>query len=312
MIKACIFDLDGTILNTAESLLRPSNITLDSFKLEHITEDDVKRFVGNGYKTLVKRFMKYRGVDNEGIIEEARYIFSKEFEKDPSYHVVAYPGVSAALLYLKKMGIKLAVLSNKSDERAVKVVEDVFGSELFDVIWGAKEGVPLKPDPTSLVNLMSEMNINPQECLYFGDTDIDIQTGEKAGCPTVGCSWGYRSRKSLEEANCDYLIDDPDEICDLLKLINFTYEINGAKIKTVKDFYDSVYAQMMPDVDFIPGHNMDAFADAVRGGFGMHNDPEDCNFVWTDFQESRAYLDDGFIVDIINIITAEGSLLTIA
>lgn len=211
-MKACIFDLDGTLTNTLESMTYSVNLTLEEMGLSKITKDQCRLFVGNGARVLMEKSLKVAGDTDASRIEEGMEIYGRIFDRNCTYHVTPYEGIPEMLKALKDKGIQLAVLSNKPDRQTVKVVKAIFGEELFDYAQGQKEGIRRKPEPDGVWYLMEQMHVSKEECLYIGDSEVDAATGRNAGLKTIGVLWGFRDRKTLETAGADDLIDRPDEL----------------------------------------------------------------------------------------------------
>ena len=211
-MKACIFDLDGTLTNTLESMTYSVNLTLEEMGLSKITKDQCRLFVGNGARVLIEKSLKAAGDTDASRIEEGMEIYGRIFDRNCTYHVTPYEGIPEMLKALKDKGIQLAVLSNKPDRQTVKVVKAIFGEELFDYAQGQKEGIRRKPEPDGVWYLMEQMHVSKEECLYIGDSEVDAATGRNAGLKTRGVLWGFRDRKTLETAEVDDLIDRPDEL----------------------------------------------------------------------------------------------------
>ncbi len=211
-MKACIFDLDGTLTNTLESMTYSVNLTLEEMGLSKITKDQCRLFVGNGARVLMEKSLKAAGDTDASRIEEGMEIYGRIFDQNCTYHVTPYEGIPEMLKALKDKGIHLAVLSNKPDRQTVKVVKAIFGEELFDYAQGQKEGIRRKPEPDGVWYLMEQMHVSKEECLYIGDSEVDAATGRNAGLKTIGVLWGFRDRKTLETAEVDDLIDRPDEL----------------------------------------------------------------------------------------------------
>lgn len=211
-MKACIFDLDGTLTNTLESMTYSVNLTLEEMGLSKITKDQCRLFVGNGARVLMEKSLKAAGDTDASRIEEGMEIYGRIFDQNCTYHVTPYEGIPEMLKALKDKGIHLAVLSNKPDRQTVKVVKAIFGEELFDYAQGHKEGIRRKPEPDGVWYLMEQMHVSKEECLYIGDSEVDAATGRNAGLKTIGVLWGFRDRKTLETAGADDLIDRPDEL----------------------------------------------------------------------------------------------------
>ena len=211
-MKACIFDLDGTLTNTLESMTYSVNLTLEEMGLSKIAKDQCRLFVGNGARVLMEKSLKVAGDTDASRIEEGMEIYGRIFDQNCTYHVTPYEGIPEMLKALKDKGIHLAVLSNKPDRQTVKVVKAIFGEELFDYAQGQKEGIRRKPEPDGVWYLMEQMHVSKEECLYIGDSEVDAATGRNAGLKTIGVLWGFRDRKTLETAGADDLIDRPDEL----------------------------------------------------------------------------------------------------
>lgn len=215
-IKACIFDLDGTVLDTIHSIAYFGNEALKAYGFEEIETDRYKILAGNGAKALVRRMLADNGCESEEIFEEVFQYYVTTYDNNFLYKTTIYEGIKELLDNLKNRGIKIAILSNKPHITTIKVVNTMFGEDYFDLCYGSSDGVPLKPDPLSLRSLMSELNVKANECLYIGDTATDMKTGKGAGIFTIGVLWGFRARRELEENDADLIISHPQEILDLI------------------------------------------------------------------------------------------------
>ena len=198
MYKGCIFDLDGTLANTLNSIAYFGNTALKKNGFGAVPTDEYKLMVGNGAELLIKRMLAY----SAGSFSEAEYLkvrqdYDRLYEDAPLYLVEAYDGIPQLLLTLKSRGIKVCVLSNKPDDMTNQVVKNLFGGEFFSLIRGQRQGVPTKPDPTAPKAILEEIGLLPQECLYIGDSGVDMETGKNAGMDTAGVTWGFRSEKEL-------------------------------------------------------------------------------------------------------------------
>ena len=211
-MKACLFDLDGTLTNTLESMTYSVNLTLKEMGLSQITKDQCRMFVGNGARVLIEESLKVSGDPKASRIEEGMKIYGRIFDQNCTYHVTPYEGIPEMLKALKDRGIHLAVLSNKPDRQTVKVVKEIFGDNIFDYAQGQKDGIRRKPAPDGVWYLMEQMQVSKEECLYIGDSEVDAATGKNAGLKTIGVLWGFRDRKTLETAGADHLIERPEEL----------------------------------------------------------------------------------------------------
>lgn len=211
-MKACIFDLDGTLTNTLESLAYSVKATLREMNLPEITEDECRRFVGNGARVLMECSLRASGEENLKRLDEGMEIYGRIFDANCTYHVTPYEGITQMLRVLKEKGIKLAVLSNKPHQQTVKVVREIFGEDVFDYAQGQREDIARKPDPAGVYYLMQQMNVAKEECLYVGDSEVDIQTGHNAGVKTISVAWGFRDQETLAAAGADVIIGSPEEL----------------------------------------------------------------------------------------------------
>ena len=220
MIKACIFDLDGTIADTVESIAVVGNRLLRHYGLQEEPVENYNFYAGDGADELVKRILHAAHGTETVDYEEARTLYRKWFEEDPFYHVKPFEGIMQLLTALKEEGIKIGVCSNKPHHAAVDVVNKIFGADLFDKVQGQTAEIPRKPSPLGPLAIAREFGADTQECLYMGDTNTDMDTGKAAGMFTIGVTWGFRTRKELEEHQACKIVDKPSEILDYVRKCN--------------------------------------------------------------------------------------------
>ncbi|MEG0987431.1 MAG: HAD family hydrolase [Clostridium sp.] len=212
MYRLCLFDLDGTLLNTIHALTFTTNETLKAFGLSTIVPEQTKHMVGDGYKKQMERALIACGDEKLTHYEEALPLYIKNFQRYCMREVVAYDGIPHLLDYLKKSGLKIAVYSNKPHHQAVENIETIFGKGYFDCVRGEQPGTPKKPAPDGAWLICRELGIEPKDCLYLGDTNTDMKTGMAAGMDTVGVTWGFREREELMEFHPRYIADRPDQV----------------------------------------------------------------------------------------------------
>lgn len=217
MNKVCIFDLDGTLTDTLESLTFSVNRTLKEMGLGTVTSQQCRQFVGNGARVLMQKALKVSGDSCAERIDEAMQIYNRIFDQYCTYHVVPYEGIKEMLAELKQKGFHLAVLSNKPHRQTIYVVEEIFGKDVFDLIQGQKEDIPKKPDPTAVWQILKDLESEPDSAVFIGDSEVDVATGLAAKTQTIGVTWGFRSRQTLEEAGAVYIAVHPREIVKLIK-----------------------------------------------------------------------------------------------
>ncbi len=214
--KAYIFDLDGTIANTLTSIAYFGNRALETYGYQPIEEQKYRYMVGNGAKILVRRMLRENGIDRRRCLTGA-FFTTRAMMITHFIWPYPYAGIPEMLKKLKSNDIKLAVLSNKPHSTTCKVAEKLFGNQLFDLVYGQREGVPLKPDPEPLLSVIKELGVKPTECVYAGDTATDIQTGKNAGVFTVGVLWGFRDEAELRENHADAVITTANQLLDFME-----------------------------------------------------------------------------------------------
>ena len=214
MTRAFIFDLDGTLADTLESLVFSVKATLREMDLDEITDDQCRHFVGNGARYLMDHAIRAAGDPEGERLDEAMEVYGRIFDENCTYHVTPYAGMEDVLRKLKGKGIRLAVLSNKPHRQTVKVVEAVFGKELFDCAQGQQEGVKRKPDPAGIYRILEKLGVSVEDCVYVGDSEVDLETGKRAGVRTVSVGWGFRTRKELEDAGAGRILERTEELLE--------------------------------------------------------------------------------------------------
>lgn len=213
MRKAALFDLDGTLTDTLQDLTNICNATMRDFGYPVHTKEEVRMFVGDGVRKLCERALP----EGVSLTEEHMTVIKKHYGELQNIETKIFPGVLKALKELKKMGIRLAVITNKPNFAAREVVPHYFGEGFFDYVVGEQEGLKPKPAPDLPMKAMREMELSPEDCFYFGDSDTDVMTAKNAGLPSYSVLWGYRDYELLKSAGTDGFIKDPGEIVELFK-----------------------------------------------------------------------------------------------
>ena len=214
-IKAVVFDLDGTLLDTLPDIGAGSNAALRHFGLEERAMSDYRKAVGNGIRVLIRRAMQQQVSDE--VYEQVLSFYLKYYPEQCCVHTKFYPGVEQMLDNLKNTGLMLGILSNKTEKTAQKIIDHFLPDFPFAFLWGNNGERPLKPDTTAGIQLCKKLGLNADQIMYVGDGDTDMEFGVKMGFYTVGVTWGYRDRDVLQAFGPTALVDAPDELLNLLR-----------------------------------------------------------------------------------------------
>lgn len=214
MIKLVIFDLDGTLLNTISDLAGSTNYALKQCGFPEHETDAYNYFVGNGINKLFERALPESECTPENI-GRMRGFFLEHYTQNNTCLTVPYPGISELLRELQHKGIALAVASNKYQEGTEKLVRYYFKDIVFSAVLGQREGIPVKPDPVIVKEILQVNGVSVNEALYIGDSGVDMQTAAAATVTSVGVTWGSRTREELVENGACYVVDSPAEILEL-------------------------------------------------------------------------------------------------
>lgn len=212
MIKGCIFDLDGTLIDSLEDLANSTNEVLCNHGFLTHELDKYNYFIGNGVKKLVYRSLPD---DKKELVDECLKEFYEVYERRCLECTYCFDGIVELLEYLKSIGIYMAVVTNKPDYLAKKICNHYFKDMFIDVI-GNREDFPLKPDPSSTLSVLGQFGIKNDECLFIGDSNVDIYTGINASMKTIGVTWGFRTYEELTEAGSTYVVNHVDEIKEII------------------------------------------------------------------------------------------------
>ncbi len=213
-IKAVIFDLDGTLLDTCNDLANAVNFALNKNGFPTHNPEMFKIFTGDGTDVMITRALPETNRDIE-TLKKVREDYFEYYNAHSGEYTRPYKGIPELLESLKKRGIKLAVTSNKIEFMTQSVINNYFG-DIFDFVTGQCDGIPPKPDPSMVFKAMKNLGVEPRECLYVGDTGVDAKTGKNAGIFTVGVLWGFREKEELIENGADVIIDKPCQILEFL------------------------------------------------------------------------------------------------
>lgn len=214
-----IFDIDGTLLNTIDSIDYHINKTMKKYGLGEVPKEKVRDFVGNGPVVLIEKTLDFVGASqDEKYRKEILDFYNKSYDDNPTYLLKAYDGIKESLDAIKNRGEIITCFSNKPDSTCKKVIPAVFGDNYFDYILGYKESYQRKPSPEGIMIIRERFGEDFSKIIYFGDSEVDMKCGRNAGIFTVGCSWGFRKREVLEKENPNTIIDRPEDIKNIRRI----------------------------------------------------------------------------------------------
>ncbi len=214
--QAVIFDLDGTLLDTIQDLADAMNGTLSHFGFSVHELDKYRYFVGDGMEELVRRTLPDTARSDPRLVSSCLEMMRKSYSLNWSVKTRPYPGIPELLDTLGAHGLKMAVLSNKPHDFTEKTVEGLLSAWRFEAVVGARPQVPLKPDPSSALEIANMLQLAPARFLYLGDTATDMKTANAAGMFAVGALWGFRDAMELIAGGAAKLIEKPAELLELL------------------------------------------------------------------------------------------------
>jgi phosphoglycolate phosphatase len=215
MIKAAIFDLDGTLVDTIEDIAAAVNAAMRKFGFPERNSAEMYRMVGNGMRNLISKAIPPGTA--EAVIDACAAEATRAYAEKPAVFTRAYPGIDLLLERLREKGVPTGIISNKPHLLTAMVVEAVFPGYPFRAVRGEQPGVPRKPDPAAPLAIAAELGAKPAEVLYLGDSDVDMHTAAAAGFYSVGAAWGFRGREELLAAGAQALAESPAEVLDLFE-----------------------------------------------------------------------------------------------
>ena len=211
--KAVVFDLDGTLLYTLEDLYLATNHGLAANGLPPRTRDEVRSFVGNGYRRLA-RLASPEGTPDE-VQEQVLASFNEHYHAHSQDNTAPYEGIEELVDHLLAAGVRCAVVSNKGDVAVQDLMEHYFPGA-FEAVAGEREGVRRKPAPDTVHAVMRKLGVSADEIVYVGDSEVDVLTAANVPCACICVTWGYRDVSELRDAGATVIVDTVEELERLL------------------------------------------------------------------------------------------------
>ena len=215
-LRAVLFDLDGTLLDTLEDIGRSANDSLREGGFPPHPIDSYRNFIGDGVAVLFQRALPPASADDPGIVAKCVAAFARIYDAGWDVASRPYPGIAGLLDALRDRAIPMGVLSNKPDVFTRKCVGRFLSAWPLAPVFGQREGVPRKPDPAGANEAAAAMGVAPAEVLYLGDSSVDMLTATRAGMFAVGAAWGFRSVEELEAHGARAIVRHPSEVLALL------------------------------------------------------------------------------------------------
>jgi phosphoglycolate phosphatase len=215
-IRAILFDLDGTLLDSIEDLTDSMNAALDRLGFPGHDVETCKRLVGEGIEHFATNALPAQERADESTVARLIELLKDEYRKRWARKTHPYAGIVELLDGLADLGIRPAVLSNKADDFTRLMVAYFFPNLRFEVVVGAQPGMPRKPDPSPALRIAHELGLDPAEIVFLGDTKTDMETASRAGMVPMGALWGFRSAEELLTNGARHLLRQPQELLSLL------------------------------------------------------------------------------------------------
>ena len=212
MIRAVVFDLDGTLLNTLEDLMCSCNYAIAKYGYKPITLEETRAFIGNGIKKLIERSLK----GDLRYLEECFSAFKEYYYLNCNIHTKKYEGIDTLIDYLISRDIKIGVVSNKRYDTLNLLVHAHFNDK-FKHIIGDGEGIKRKPEPDTIIEIAKRLNVTLDELCYVGDSNVDVETVKNTGCRGLFVDYGFRDKEVLEECGAEHIFSSPLELKEYLE-----------------------------------------------------------------------------------------------
>ena len=216
MYRFCVFDLDGTLVNTLADVTFAVNHTLEGMGLPVFTEDDYRLMIGDGVQKLCERVLPPEVRQDP---EKFNYLlreYSSYYKAHCCDRSLPYDEIPGVLQSLRESGIPTALLSNKPQPQTDVVLANCLAGHTFLYARGQSDRFPRKPDPGVFFDCLKTTGFSAEETIYVGDSNVDVRFAHAAGVRCIGAAWGFRGEKELRDAGADYIAQQPADILSII------------------------------------------------------------------------------------------------
>lgn len=216
MLRAAIFDYDGTVADTIPVIRTALNITMNRFGFPSLTHEQVVQAINNGARSLIRNTMPEELRNNEAEVDRVFSVYLGDYRANHLDTKEAYPGIPELISALHQQGLKIAILSNKDHDLVENLTRRTLPAGAVDAVQGVIRGKPTKPDRFLVDRVCERLGVSPADCVMIGDSDVDVLTAQNAGMRHVGVTWGYRSEEVLRARGATRFAHTADELGRIL------------------------------------------------------------------------------------------------
>ena len=215
--KAVIFDLDGTLFYSLPDIAFSINTVLKEYNFKTHTEEEVRMMIGNGFRKLVERALPKESLRDTDFVNEFEEKARNYYKENMCNYSRLYKGIDSLLDYLKEKSFSLNINTNKPHALVAPIVEHYLKKWNFEYCEGQLKGRAIKPEPDTAFYICEKLNLQPKDCLFVGDSTVDMATAKNSGMKSIAVTWGFGDKEDLEAAQPDYIVDTPEDIITIIQ-----------------------------------------------------------------------------------------------
>lgn len=215
-IKAAIFDLDGTLFYSLPDIANSINKVLEAHNYPTHPHSEIEKMIGNGFRKLVERALPNKESQDYKLVDKLDIIARDIYKENLCIDSKIYDGIDKLLDFLTEKGISININTNKPHNLVQPIVDHYFNKWDIKYAFGQRENLPIKPDPSTALEITANLGLKPEDVIFIGDSYVDINTAKNAGMTSVAVTWGYATVESLKEAKPDNLVESPTDIFNIL------------------------------------------------------------------------------------------------